>query len=52
VGKSLSEAKEPFIFGIIRMGRFQFVCAKTVIQENDSIVITQYAEQEGEAACI
>ncbi len=51
-GRSLSEAKEPFIFGIIRKGRFQFACASTVIQENDSLVITEYAVGEGEAVCI
>jgi trk system potassium uptake protein TrkA len=52
LGKSLSEAKEPFIFGIIRKGRFQFACAKTVIQDDDSLVIPEYADQDGIAACI
>ncbi len=51
-GKSLSEMKEPFVFGIIRKGSFQLACAKTVILEDDSLVIPEYAEQEGEAACI
>ena len=51
-GKSLSEVKEAFVFGIIRKGRFQFACAKTVILEDDSLVIPEYAEQGGEAACI
>ncbi len=51
-GKSLSEAKGPFVFGIIRKGRFQFGCAKTVILEDDALVIPEYAGQEGEAACI
>ncbi len=51
-GKSLFETKEPVVFGIIRKGRFQFACAKTVILEDDSLVIPEYAEQGGEAACI
>lgn len=51
-GRSLSETKEPYIFGVIRKGRFQIACAKTVILEDDSLVIPEYAQQEGEAACI
>jgi len=51
-GKSLSEGKEPFVFGIIRKGRFQFACGKTVVLEDDSLVIPEYADQDGEAACI
>lgn len=51
-GRSLSEMKEPFVFGILRKGSFQFACAKTVILEDDSLVIPEYAQQEGEAACI
>lgn len=51
-GKRLSEAKEPFIFGIIREGRFQFACAKTIIFEGDSLVIPEYVDREGEAECI
>ena len=51
-GKSLSAMKEPYVFGVIRKGRFQIACAKTVILEDDSLVIPEYAQQEGEAACI
>ncbi len=51
-GKSLSEVKEPYVFGVIRNGRFHIACTKMVILEDDSLVIPEYAQQEGEAACI
>ena len=52
VGKSALEIREISIFGMIRKGHFQFACAKTVIEADDTLVIPEYAVQEGEAACI
>ncbi len=51
-GTSVSEANGSVIFGVIRQGRFQIACAKTVIQADDFLVIPEYADQEGEAACL
>ncbi len=52
IGKSVAEIREIPIFGIIRNNLFLFAGGKTVIEAEDTLVVPEYAMQEGEAACI
>lgn len=52
IGKSLSAAQEPFVFGVLKNGRFRFANDETVIEADDTLVIPKYAAQEGDTECI
>lgn len=51
-GKSISDIKDMNVFGILKNGRFYIARPAIIVESMDTLIVSGYTEQEGEAACI